>query len=152
MSLSVKTWVFCYKYVLKYVLIVSVRLLLNSCTCMYVGSMYEGISSCDTCYKSDRVCLVFNAVTVFWFFVFVSEIHVLCSEKQWCAGCSGSYFIQPECFLFLFQKFMFFVLKSSDVLDVLVPILYNLNDARADQCKWQQKRFFSAKMCFLSYG
>lgn len=30
---------------------------------------------------------------------------------------------------------MFYVLKSSDVLDVLVPILYFLNDARADQCK-----------------
>ena len=36
----------------------------------------------------------------------------------------------------LFQKFMFFVLKSSDVLDILVPILYNLNDARADQCRF----------------
>lgn len=34
-----------------------------------------------------------------------------------------------------FQKFLFFVLKSSDVLDILVPILYFLNDARADQCK-----------------
>lgn len=33
------------------------------------------------------------------------------------------------------QKFLFFVLKSSDVLDILVPILYFLNDARADQCK-----------------
>ncbi|KAF6732480.1 Protein HID1 [Oryzias melastigma] len=31
------------------------------------------------------------------------------------------------------KKFLFFVLKSSDVLDVLVPILYYLNDARADQ-------------------
>uniref|UniRef100_A0A8C6T7S9 HID1 domain containing n=1 Tax=Neogobius melanostomus TaxID=47308 RepID=A0A8C6T7S9_9GOBI len=30
------------------------------------------------------------------------------------------------------KKFLFFVLKSSDVLDVLVPILYYLNDARAD--------------------
>lgn len=30
---------------------------------------------------------------------------------------------------------MFYVLKSSDVLDVLVPILYQLNDARADPCK-----------------
>jgi len=29
---------------------------------------------------------------------------------------------------------MFYVLKSSDVLDVLVPILYFLNDARSDQC------------------
>lgn len=33
------------------------------------------------------------------------------------------------------QKFLFFVLKSSDVLDILVPILYYLNDARADQCE-----------------
>ena len=32
--------------------------------------------------------------------------------------------------------FLFYVLKSSDVLDVLVPILYHLNDARADQCKF----------------
>ncbi|XP_056018134.1 protein HID1-like isoform X2 [Ostrea edulis] len=31
------------------------------------------------------------------------------------------------------KKFMFYVLKSSDVLDILVPILYFLNDARADQ-------------------
>ncbi|XP_034083320.1 protein HID1b isoform X1 [Gymnodraco acuticeps] len=30
------------------------------------------------------------------------------------------------------KKFLFFVLKSSDVLDVLVPILFSLNDARAD--------------------
>uniref|UniRef100_A0A2K6NYK2 HID1 domain containing n=1 Tax=Rhinopithecus roxellana TaxID=61622 RepID=A0A2K6NYK2_RHIRO len=33
------------------------------------------------------------------------------------------------------KKFLFFVLKSSDVLDILVPILFFLNDARADQCK-----------------
>uniref|UniRef100_H3AL71 HID1 domain containing n=1 Tax=Latimeria chalumnae TaxID=7897 RepID=H3AL71_LATCH len=33
------------------------------------------------------------------------------------------------------KKFLFFVLKSSDVLDVLVPILYFLNDARADQSR-----------------
>ncbi|PVD37614.1 hypothetical protein C0Q70_00210 [Pomacea canaliculata] len=33
------------------------------------------------------------------------------------------------------KKFMFFVLKSSDVLDILVPILYYLNDARADQSR-----------------
>lgn len=32
------------------------------------------------------------------------------------------------------KKFLYFVLKSSDVLDVLVPILYHLNDSRADQC------------------
>ena len=37
--------------------------------------------------------------------------------------------------LLVLQKFMFYVLKSSDVLDVLVPILYFLNDARSDQCK-----------------
>ena len=33
------------------------------------------------------------------------------------------------------KKFLFFVLKSSDVLDILVPILYHLNDARADQSR-----------------
>uniref|UniRef100_A0AAQ4QW51 HID1 domain containing b n=1 Tax=Gasterosteus aculeatus aculeatus TaxID=481459 RepID=A0AAQ4QW51_GASAC len=33
------------------------------------------------------------------------------------------------------KKFLFFVLKSSDVLDILVPILFYLNDARADQCE-----------------
>uniref|UniRef100_A0A8C5WZG8 HID1 domain containing n=1 Tax=Laticauda laticaudata TaxID=8630 RepID=A0A8C5WZG8_LATLA len=33
------------------------------------------------------------------------------------------------------EKFLFFVLKSSDVLDILVPILYFLNDARADQSR-----------------
>lgn len=35
----------------------------------------------------------------------------------------------------MFQKFLFFVLKSSDVLDILIPILFNLNNARADPCK-----------------
>lgn len=34
------------------------------------------------------------------------------------------------------KKFLYFVLKSSDVLDILVPILYHLNDSRADQCKF----------------
>ena len=33
------------------------------------------------------------------------------------------------------KKFMFYVLKSSDVLDILVPILYHLNDSRSDQAK-----------------
>ncbi|XP_036937356.1 protein HID1b isoform X2 [Acanthopagrus latus] len=33
------------------------------------------------------------------------------------------------------KKFLFFVLKSSDVLDMLVPILFYLNDARADQSR-----------------
>ncbi|XP_028287619.1 protein HID1b [Parambassis ranga] len=33
------------------------------------------------------------------------------------------------------KKFLFFVLKSSDVLDVLVPILFYLNNARADQSR-----------------
>ncbi|XP_007454430.1 PREDICTED: protein HID1 isoform X2 [Lipotes vexillifer] len=33
------------------------------------------------------------------------------------------------------KKFLFFVLKSSDVLDILVPILHFLNDARADQSR-----------------
>lgn len=34
------------------------------------------------------------------------------------------------------KKFLYYVLKSSDVLDILVPILYHLNDSRADQCKF----------------
>ncbi|XP_068606213.1 protein HID1 [Brachionichthys hirsutus] len=33
------------------------------------------------------------------------------------------------------KKFLFFVLKSSDVLDILAPILFYLNDARADQSR-----------------
>jgi High-temperature-induced dauer-formation protein len=33
------------------------------------------------------------------------------------------------------KKFLYFVLKSSDVLEILVPILYHLNDSRADQCE-----------------
>uniref|UniRef100_A0AAX7VR59 HID1 domain containing b n=1 Tax=Astatotilapia calliptera TaxID=8154 RepID=A0AAX7VR59_ASTCA len=33
------------------------------------------------------------------------------------------------------KKFLFFVLKSSDVLDMLIPILFYLNDARADQSR-----------------
>ncbi|KPJ07050.1 UPF0663 transmembrane protein C17orf28-like [Papilio machaon] len=33
------------------------------------------------------------------------------------------------------MKFMYYVLKSSDVLEVLVPILYHLNDSRADQSR-----------------
>ncbi|XP_076309037.1 LOW QUALITY PROTEIN: protein HID1-like [Tachypleus tridentatus] len=33
------------------------------------------------------------------------------------------------------KKFMFYVLKSSQVLEVLVPVLYHLNDARADQSR-----------------
>jgi hypothetical protein len=34
------------------------------------------------------------------------------------------------------KKFLYFVLKSSDVLEILVPILYHLNDSRADQCEY----------------
>ncbi|KAK5641437.1 hypothetical protein RI129_009984 [Pyrocoelia pectoralis] len=33
------------------------------------------------------------------------------------------------------KKFLYFVLKSSDVLEVLVPVLYHLNDSRADQSR-----------------
>ncbi|XP_035262802.1 protein HID1-like [Anguilla anguilla] len=33
------------------------------------------------------------------------------------------------------KKFLFFVLKSSHVLDILLPILFYLNDARADQSR-----------------
>lgn len=33
------------------------------------------------------------------------------------------------------KKFLFYTLKSSDVLSILVPLLYHLNDARADQSR-----------------
>ncbi|KAI9583658.1 protein HID1 [Glossina fuscipes] len=33
------------------------------------------------------------------------------------------------------KKFLYFVLKSSDVLDILIPILYHLNYSRADQSR-----------------
>lgn len=33
------------------------------------------------------------------------------------------------------KKFMYYVLKTSDVLDVLVPVLYHLNDSRNDQSR-----------------
>ncbi|XP_054290321.1 protein HID1 isoform X2 [Macrosteles quadrilineatus] len=33
------------------------------------------------------------------------------------------------------KKFLYYVLKSSDVLDILVPILFHLNDSRADQSR-----------------
>ena len=45
-------------------------------------------------------------------------------------------FLLPIITFALFQKFLFYVLKSSDVLNVLVPILYHLNDSRGDPCKY----------------
>lgn len=33
------------------------------------------------------------------------------------------------------KKFLYYVLKSSDVLEILVPILFHLNDSRADQSR-----------------
>jgi hypothetical protein len=33
------------------------------------------------------------------------------------------------------KKFMYYVLKSSDVLEILVPILFHLNDSRTDQSR-----------------
>uniref|UniRef100_A0A0N5BZ59 Protein HID1 n=1 Tax=Strongyloides papillosus TaxID=174720 RepID=A0A0N5BZ59_STREA len=33
------------------------------------------------------------------------------------------------------QKFMYYVLKTSDILEILVPILYYINDARTDPAK-----------------
>ncbi|RWS25953.1 protein HID1-like isoform X1 [Leptotrombidium deliense] len=33
------------------------------------------------------------------------------------------------------KKFMYYVLKSSDVLDILTPILYHLNDSRSDHSR-----------------
>ncbi|XP_029652180.2 protein HID1 [Octopus sinensis] len=55
-------------------------------------------------------------------------------------SCKKVHFYQEMLVLFwkmcdINKKFMFYVLKSSDVLDVLVPILYFLNDARADQSR-----------------
>ena len=35
------------------------------------------------------------------------------------------------------KKFMYYVLKSSRVLDVLVPILHHLNEARKDKCEFR---------------
>lgn len=40
------------------------------------------------------------------------------------------------------KKFLYYVLKSSDVLDILVPILYHLNDSRADQCNYRYAKLF----------
>ena len=48
----------------------------------------------------------------------------------------------------IFQKFLYYVLKSSDVLEILVPILYHLNDSRADQCEWNSV-FFIYVLSFL---
>ncbi|KAH9378711.1 hypothetical protein HPB48_000341 [Haemaphysalis longicornis] len=43
---------------------------------------------------------------------------------------------RPPLFALSFgQKFLFYVLKSSEVLEILVPTLYHLNDARADQSR-----------------
>lgn len=43
------------------------------------------------------------------------------------------------------KKFLYYVLKSSDVLEILVPILYHLNDSRADQCEYIGEKKFD---CF----
>lgn len=45
-----------------------------------------------------------------------------------------------------FQKFMFYVLKTSDVLEILVPILYHINDSRNDPGKQYCLAVFN---CFL---
>ena len=45
------------------------------------------------------------------------------------------------------KKFMYYVLKSSDVLDVLVPILFHLNDSRADQCKPKRVLLLPLSLC-----
>lgn len=49
------------------------------------------------------------------------------------------------------------MLKSSDVLDILVPILFNLNEARTDQCEcdgaWLAVKMnlcFSLTLCVLA--
>lgn len=43
------------------------------------------------------------------------------------------------------KKFLYYVLKSSDVLEILVPILYHLNDSRADQCEWNGIGYLAAE-------
>uniref|UniRef100_A0A4W5MS88 HID1 domain containing n=1 Tax=Hucho hucho TaxID=62062 RepID=A0A4W5MS88_9TELE len=45
------------------------------------------------------------------------------------------------------KKFLFFVLKSSDVLDILVPILFYLNDARANQFKLPLSLLIILSLC-----
>uniref|UniRef100_A0A1I8GD64 HID1 protein n=1 Tax=Macrostomum lignano TaxID=282301 RepID=A0A1I8GD64_9PLAT len=55
-------------------------------------------------------------------------------------SCKRIHFYQELLILFwkmcdINKKFMFYVLKSSDILDLLVPVLYYLNDARADQSR-----------------
>ena len=46
--------------------------------------------------------------------------------------------------LCLFQKFLYYVLKGDDVLHILVPILFHLNDSRADQCKFCEQNLSAA--------
>lgn len=60
-------------------------------------------------------------------------------------------YLQDLCY---FQKFLYYVLKSSDVLEVLVPILYHLNDSRADQCKLLSRYSYmqSRKVCHSVCG
>lgn len=48
------------------------------------------------------------------------------------------------------KKFLYYVLKSSDVLDILVPILYHLNDSRADQCKSIDNFYINVKLIYLN--
>lgn len=49
------------------------------------------------------------------------------------------------------KKFLYYVLKSSDVLEVLVPILYHLNDSRADQCKYILLYIYSLYIIYISF-
>ena len=56
-------------------------------------------------------------------------------------SCKKISFFQELLILFwkfcdLNKKFMYFVLKSGEILDILVPVLYFLIDARADSCKF----------------
>lgn len=41
------------------------------------------------------------------------------------------------------QKFLMYVLKTSDVLELLVPILYHICDARNDQCEQFMNTLFT---------
>ena len=68
-------------------------------------------------------------------------------EINICVNCTTTYFFvlqvyfHQELLIFFWKfcennkKFLFYVLKSSDVLEILVPILHYLNDARADQSR-----------------
>jgi len=62
-------------------------------------------------------------------------MHIIFSSVLPATACIFLYSVDVDVSSSVFQKFLFYVLKSSDVLDILVPILFYLNDARANQCE-----------------